>query len=206
MAGHCRVGAQPSSPRIGIDYLFALRATPSPSPREPATGTKTAEGYLSLQADSANPSTIKTLFETVKSTLGASPAVVVYNAASLTLPPDESSILPYVAAQLAVQRWSSLDKDVKKTFIYTGNILNTTVYPVGYALDLGVGKAGSAYWVGAADGAYEGRGYRALKTAAAREVVSTGPRTREFYAQLAEHEGDVPWFATFVKAKGYVKF
>lgn len=28
----------------------------------------------------------------------------------------------------------------------------------------------------------------------------------EFYAELATHEKDVPWQATFVKGKGYVKF
>lgn len=28
----------------------------------------------------------------------------------------------------------------------------------------------------------------------------------EFYAQLADHEANVPWQATFVKGKGYVKF
>lgn len=33
-----------------------------------------------------------------------------------------------------------------------------------------------------------------------------GPAHGEFYAQLAEHQKDVPWHATFVKGKGYVKF
>jgi hypothetical protein len=28
----------------------------------------------------------------------------------------------------------------------------------------------------------------------------------EFYAQLANHEENVPWHATFVKDKGYVQF
>mgnify|MGYP001590682130 CR=1 FL=1 len=28
----------------------------------------------------------------------------------------------------------------------------------------------------------------------------------EFYVQLADHEANVPWQATFVKGKGYVKF
>ncbi len=28
----------------------------------------------------------------------------------------------------------------------------------------------------------------------------------EFYAQLAKHEENVPWHATFVKDKGYVQF
>jgi hypothetical protein len=33
-----------------------------------------------------------------------------------------------------------------------------------------------------------------------------GPAHAEFYAQLAKHEGSVPWHATFVKDKGYVQF
>ena len=28
----------------------------------------------------------------------------------------------------------------------------------------------------------------------------------DFFAQLANHEGNVPWHATFVKGKGYVQF
>ena len=33
-----------------------------------------------------------------------------------------------------------------------------------------------------------------------------GPAHGEFYAQLVEHEDQVPWEATFVKGKGYVQF
>ena len=33
-----------------------------------------------------------------------------------------------------------------------------------------------------------------------------GPAHAEFFAQLAEHQGNVPWQATFVKDKGYVDF
>jgi hypothetical protein len=33
-----------------------------------------------------------------------------------------------------------------------------------------------------------------------------GDAHAEFYVQLAKGEGEVPWHATFVKDKGYVKF
>jgi hypothetical protein len=33
-----------------------------------------------------------------------------------------------------------------------------------------------------------------------------GPAHGDFYAQLVQRDGDVPWLATFVKGKGYVKF
>lgn len=33
-----------------------------------------------------------------------------------------------------------------------------------------------------------------------------GPAHGDFFVQLASHEENVPWHATFVKNKGYVKF
>lgn len=33
-----------------------------------------------------------------------------------------------------------------------------------------------------------------------------GPAHGDFFRQLAEREGEVPWHATFVKDQGYVKF
>lgn len=33
-----------------------------------------------------------------------------------------------------------------------------------------------------------------------------GPAHGEFYAQLAHSTKDIPWHATFVKGKGYVRF
>lgn len=34
----------------------------------------------------------------------------------------------------------------------------------------------------------------------------SGPAHGELYAQLVQHEGDIPWLVTFVQGKGYVKF
>jgi hypothetical protein len=33
-----------------------------------------------------------------------------------------------------------------------------------------------------------------------------GPAHAQFYTQLANHEDNVPWLATFVKDKGYFQF
>ena len=71
-----------------------------------------------------------------------------------------NTVSPYMAAQQAVQGWETLPQEIKKTFIYTGNILNTTVPPVPAMLTLGIGKSASAYWVGVADGTYTSRGFR----------------------------------------------
>jgi NAD(P)-dependent dehydrogenase (short-subunit alcohol dehydrogenase family) len=141
------------------------------------SGKASSEGYLSLKADFSKPDSIPEVFSAVRSHFNAAPNVVVYNAAALTLPPDPLSLLSlpkeafvsdlnvntvssYVAAQQAVLGWESLPKDVKKTFIYTGNILNTAVAPVPIFLNLGVGKAASAFWVGSADGLYADKGFR----------------------------------------------
>ncbi|CAG9948235.1 unnamed protein product [Clonostachys rosea f. rosea IK726] len=176
----------------------------------------------SLKADFANPESIAPLFDAVKKKFHASPNVVVYNAASLTIPPDEDSILsipfdtvasdlnlntisPYVAAQQAIHHWQELPSDIKKTFIYTGNILNVSVIPAPRVLDLGMGKAASAFWVGVADASF----FYTDERKSDGQPVSTendGDAHGEFYLELFTHKGQIPWHATFVKDQGYVQF
>jgi hypothetical protein len=141
------------------------------------SGTKTTDGYLSLKADFTKPDSIPTLFDAVKTEFHTAPAVVVYNAAALTPPPDKDSVLsvspesvasdlnvntisPYIAAQQAIRGGETLPQDTKKTFIYTGNHLNQSVLPLPMFLDLGMGKSASAYWIGVADMTYSAKGFR----------------------------------------------
>jgi len=49
---------------------------------------------------------------------------------------------------------------MKKSFIYTGNALNVNVIPMPLFLNLGIGKAASAFFVGLSDGAYATKEYR----------------------------------------------
>lgn len=168
-----------AGPRAGasIAAKFASNGYQVAVASRSGTGGKTAEGYLSLKADFAKPESIAALFDAVQAEFQTAPSVVVYNAASLTPPPDPKSALsvpvaslasdlnvntvsPYAAAQLAVRGWETLPADAKKTFIYTGNILNVSVFPVPVYLNLGVGKSASAYWVGVADATYADRGFR----------------------------------------------
>ncbi|KAL5336255.1 hypothetical protein BJX70DRAFT_373113, partial [Aspergillus crustosus] len=220
-----------SGPRVGaaVAATFASKGYQVAVASRKGTGEKTSEAYLSVSVDLAKPESVPGVFESVKASLGAAPAVVVYNAASLTPPPQQDSILsipadrftndlnintvsPYVAAQTAVEAWGSLPGDVKKSFIYTGNILNVKILPVPLFLNLGVGKSASAYWLGVADQSYTARDYRffyADERKADGNLVGNdlnGPAHAEFFAQLASHEGNIPWFATFVAGKGYVKF
>ena len=166
-------------PRIGSSVAeeFASNGYKVAVASRSGSGTKTEKGFLSLKANFAKPGSIPALFDAVKTEFHTAPSVVVYNAAALTPPSDKESLLsisaervvsdlnvntvsPYVAAQQAVLGWETLPKETKKTFIYTGNILNVAVLPVPMMLDLGMGKSASAYWIGVADAMYSAKGFR----------------------------------------------
>lgn len=167
-----------SGPRIGaaVAKQFASTGYSVAIVSRKATGGKTAEGYLSIQADLSNPSTIPGIFAVVQKEYQAAPSVVVYNAAALTPPagddlfsiPAESlannlntnTVTAYAAAQQAVKGWQSLATDAKKVFIYTGNKQNVAIGPMLLTATLGVGKSASSYFIGAADNRYSKLGYR----------------------------------------------
>lgn len=69
-----------------------------------------------------------------------------------------NTVSAYVAAQQAAIGFAQLPESAAKTFIYTGNILNTTIIPP--LLDLGVGKAATAHIIQSAAAAYKDRGYK----------------------------------------------
>lgn len=167
-----------SGPRVGqsVAERFAKDGYKVAIASRSGNGSKNAAGFLALKADFTKPETIQPVFEGVKSEFGAYPSVVVYNAAALTPPPKEvmfsipaekfesdlniNTVSSYIAAQEAVKGWETLPNESKKSFIYTGNILNTTVLPVPAMTTLGVGKSASAYWIGTADLTYAKEGYR----------------------------------------------
>lgn len=168
-----------SGPRVGTAVSESLAANGYKVAIASRSGTnsKNNKGFLSLKADFSQPECIPGVFEAVKNEFGAAPSVIVYNAAALTPPPDDSSALsiplgafaedlnvnvasPYAAAQEAIKGWSTLPAGGSKLFIYTGNMQNEMIVPMPMMLTLGVGKAASAHWVGFADGAYKAQGYR----------------------------------------------
>lgn len=165
-----RIGASVSAKFTSNGFKVALAS-------RSGSGTMDENGFLSLKADFTNPNSIPPLFEAVKKEFKASPNVVIYNTGSLTKPTDERSVLsipykdvtkdfivntvsPYVAAQQAIEGWKTLPKESKKTFIYTGNITNVAIVPMPMMLNVGMGKAASAYWIGVADTLYSEQGYR----------------------------------------------
>ena len=64
----------------------------------------------------------------------------------------------YAAAKEAVAGFDTLPSESIKTFIYTGNRLNIEVMPE--LLDLGVGKAASAYLIESWAKTYTQKGYK----------------------------------------------
>ncbi|OKL58558.1 hypothetical protein UA08_06065 [Talaromyces atroroseus] len=223
-----------SGPRIGdaVSEKFAAEGYKVALVSRKGTNSINEKGYLSLQADFANtdPSLLASIFDKVKSEFNAAPSVVVYNAGSITPPPDADSVLsipsarvtndlnvnvvsPYIAAQEAIKHWETLPTEGKKLFIYTGNICNVAILPVPLLLNGGMGKAAAAYWLGVADGAYTAKGYRFVYADQRQDdgklagPTVNGPAHADFFAQLAATgANDIPWHATFVKDKGYVKF
>lgn len=69
-----------------------------------------------------------------------------------------NTVSPFVAAQQAASGFAQLPASSSKTFIYTGNALNTTIIPP--LLALGVGKAATAHIIQSAAAAYKDRGYK----------------------------------------------
>jgi hypothetical protein len=71
---------------------------------------------------------------------------------------NTNTVSVLVAAQQAVAGFAQLPDSAAKTFIYTGNILNTTIIPA--LLDLGIGKTATAHIIHSAAVAYKDRGYK----------------------------------------------
>ncbi|CAI7569266.1 unnamed protein product [Penicillium discolor] len=184
------------------------------------------EDRVYISADLSDPHSVKDIFSKVKASLGL-PSVVVYNEAAATTPndPENPLSLPlanfnrdfqinttsaFAAAQQAALSFEQLPDHRSKTFIYTGNILNST--PIANLLDLGVGKSATAHIIRSAATAYSDRGFkfyyadeRYADGAPAYSGVN-GEAHGKFYAELAEHKFQGPWQQTFVKDIGYKHF
>jgi NAD(P)-dependent dehydrogenase (short-subunit alcohol dehydrogenase family) len=164
-----RVGAAVAKQFASTGYLVAIAS-------RKATSGKSADGYLSIQADLSDPSSVPAIFEAVKAEFQSPPNIVVYNAAALTPPAGDdlfsipvssiagdlntNTVSVYAAAQEAVKVWQTLAADSKKVFIYTGNKANLGPLPVLLTTTLGMGKSASSYFIGAADNRYKKDGYR----------------------------------------------
>ncbi|KAI0131868.1 hypothetical protein BJ170DRAFT_717676 [Xylariales sp. AK1849] len=180
---------------------------------------------VNIPSDFSDPDSVVSAFSKVKATLGV-PSVVVYNAAATT-PNDANNPLSlpladftrslnvnttsaFVAAQQAVLAFEQLPESASKTFIYTGNILNTTtMVPF---LDLGVGKSATSHIIMSASAAYKDRGFKFYycdqrkADGAPAYMDLSGEAHADLYVGLAEGKSQGPWLQTFVEGVGYKHF
>lgn len=165
-----RVGSAVANKLASDGYAVAVAS-------RKGTDCRNDAGFLDIKADLSQTTSIKVAFDAVKAEFGASPNLIVYNAATLTPPPVQNLIFsipadrvasdlnvntvsPFAAAQQAVEGWATLPKDAPKVFIYTGNTQNVKIVPMPLTVTLGVGKSASSYWIGMADSVYSDQGYR----------------------------------------------
>ncbi|KAH8668413.1 putative short-chain dehydrogenase [Xylariales sp. PMI_506] len=179
---------------------------------------------LNIQSDFSDPEAVVRAFEKTKSELGV-PSVVIYNAAAVNATDAKDPLAvplqafsrslainttsAFVAAQQAVAGFETLPESAARTFIYTGNILNTTT--MGPLLDLGVGKSATAHIIESAANAYKDKGFKFYyaderKANGAAAFGIDGEAHAKLFTELAESTSQGPWQQTFVKGSGYQKF
>ncbi|CRG89982.1 hypothetical protein PISL3812_07022 [Talaromyces islandicus] len=179
---------------------------------------------LHIPGDLTNPNSVVDAFAKVKEVFGL-PSVVVYNAAAAT-PNDPKNPLSlaladftrdfnvnttsaFVAAQQAVASFEKLPGSASRTFIYTGNLLNTG--PMAPLLDLGVGKSATAHIIHSAANAYKDQGFKFYyvderKPDGSAAFTIDGEAHGKIFTELAEGTTQGPWQQTFVKGVGYKSF
>ncbi|KAK9772814.1 putative Short chain type dehydrogenase [Seiridium cardinale] len=179
---------------------------------------------LNITSDFANSDDVISTFERVQKVFGI-PSVVVYNVSASTLtPPQDPFALPlaalnrdvainvtsaFVAAQQAASGFAQLPASASRTFIYTGNILNTAILPA--FIDQGIGKSAGAHMIWAASAAYQDRGFKFYygderKADGSAKYRVDGAAHADIYWKLAEEKKQGPWLQTFVKGMGYKNF
>ncbi|KAF2096996.1 NAD(P)-binding protein [Rhizodiscina lignyota] len=186
-----------------------------------------AKGALNIKADLSDLASIKGVFEKTKKLLGT-PNIVIHNAwASVTPKADDwfsqdltemqkayntNSLSVLVAAQEAVAGFETLPASAPQLFIYVGNMQNVSAFPSPGFVALGMGKSATSYLIWAASQNFESKGYkfyfvdeRTPDGGAVYGDIDAKAHT-ELFLSLAKGDNTVPWHATFVKGKGYVKF
>ncbi|ORY25565.1 putative short chain type dehydrogenase [Naematelia encephala] len=182
------------------------------------------DNQLNIPSDFSKTSDVINAFAQTKSRFGV-PSVVIYNAsAGHFTPADDPFSLSladfssdtninihsaFVAAQEAVSGFAQLPASAARTFIYTGNILNTAILP--RFLVAGVGKSGAAHMIWAASAAYKERGYKFYyaderKTDGSPKFGVSGDAHANLYWELAYAKTQGPWLQTFVQGEGYKQF
>ncbi|PPQ98471.1 hypothetical protein CVT26_013872 [Gymnopilus dilepis] len=175
------------------------------------------QGYLNVKVDVTRRESIESAFDVVAEKLGPV-NVVVYNAASLNIPPVENDILSipvstyeesvslalgvFTAAQKAVPGFrSEVHRNHPKTFIVTGNILPFNQYSPPKWFTLGVQKTIEARFIATAAKSYEAENfqfYYATLVSNTGEIPgsifwTSGPVIADVYWQLINNKKQASW-------------
>ncbi|KAL8990686.1 MAG: hypothetical protein Q9169_008062 [Polycauliona sp. 2 TL-2023] len=215
-----------AGPGVGqsVAQAFAAKGYRIALASRKAKGESTKD-QVHFRSDLSDPKSLAELFSNVKKQLGP-PSVVVYNAAGatfneakdpLSIPLDNftqnlaiNTTSAFAAGQQAVLAFKDLPDSASKTFVYTGNALNTTT--MGPLLDLGVGKSATAHIIESAAVAYAEKGFKFYYADERKEDGSPagqnidGKAHADLYVHLSEGKEQGPWQQTFVKGLGYKKF
>ncbi|GKZ98484.1 hypothetical protein AnigIFM59636_003279 [Aspergillus niger] len=175
---------------------------------------------LTITADLTDPSSVDGIFDRVEREFGT-PHVVVYNVSAADIQADLSvnTVSAYAAAFRLARSISnsntlpSSDLAAAQTgatpaFIYTGNMMNIQLFPVG--MSLGMGKNATAYFIETAAHTYQGliRFYYAdERNEKGKSVMSniSGETHAQFYWDLANRKEQGAWAPTFVRVDGKVQ-
>ncbi|KAK2753262.1 hypothetical protein FQN54_007953 [Arachnomyces sp. PD_36] len=217
-----------SGPNVGkhVAQTFAAKGYKVALSSRKANSSENTSDQFHFQADLSDPESVSGVYSKVTEELGT-PSVVVYNAAVATRSEDPkdpfavphadftrdlnvNTISAYAAAQQAILGFEKLPESASKTFIYTGNFLNTTI--LSPFMTLGVGKSASAHFIQYAAATYADRGFkfyyadeRMADGSPAYHGVD-GEAHAKLYDELVESKSQRPWLQTFVKGVGYKTF
>ncbi|KAJ4156494.1 hypothetical protein NW754_008128 [Fusarium falciforme] len=182
------------------------------------------ESQLNIPSDFSKTDDVVNAFTKVKKVFGI-PSVVIYNVSAVHFTPADDPFAlsfadfsvdttinihsAFIAAQQAVSGFAQLPASAARTFIYTGNVLNTAILP--RFLAQGVGKSGAAHMIWAASAAYKDRGYKFYyaderKADGSPKYRVDGDAHANLYWELAHAKTQGPWLQTFVQGVGYKSF
>ncbi|KAJ5933992.1 hypothetical protein N7454_006321 [Penicillium verhagenii] len=219
----------------GVAKAFAAKGYKVALASQQVKDEESSQDKLYISCDLSDYTSMPAVFTKVKETLGV-PSVVVYNGATttplssingccswadfqdpLSMPLAEfnealsiNTTSVFATAQQAVKGFAELPTEASRTFIFTGNTLNTKVFPL--LLSLGVGKAATAHLIEYLALAYTFNGFK-FYYADQRKIDGApshfgldGEAHGEFYVDLAEVKSQGHWHQTFVKDVGYQRF
>ncbi|KIW02358.1 uncharacterized protein PV09_06180 [Verruconis gallopava] len=183
------------------------------------------DGLFGVNLDLTKPEMVESAFEKVEKQFGV-PSVVVYNAAlrnALEADDPLSGIdLDQVqqewavnvtsalfSAKYAVRGFKRLPESASKTFIFTGNKLNTFISPA--VTTFAMGKTAIAQLIRNASVAYRKQGIKFYYADERRPdggpvVPVSGSAAAVAYTKLAEEKEQGPWDYTFIDGIGYHDF